>query len=119
MIVPGRQSWVTDRIELAGGEDPGGAEPVKSLPIEVSDAVKRDPDAVVISWCGVALEKYRTSQVLERAGWEETTAVRHQQVYPVAEAFLGRPGPRLVEDYRHLCDVIDGVATRSKETEME
>jgi iron complex transport system substrate-binding protein len=29
-------------------------------------------------------------------------AVKHGRIYPVTEAFLGRPGPRLVEGYRAL-----------------
>jgi iron complex transport system substrate-binding protein len=44
--------------------------------------------------------------VLRREGWEDIPAVRHQRVHPITEAFLGRPGPRLVDGYRALRKLI-------------
>ncbi len=106
VIAPGRESWVTDLIELAGGQNPLGSEPVKSRPLETRELAVFDPDAIVISWCGVPSNKYRPDVVLDREGCESMRAVSRNQVYCVPEAFLGRPGPRLVEGLQKLKTVV-------------
>jgi iron complex transport system substrate-binding protein len=55
VIVPGRRSWVTELIELAGGVNPLGERDVKSAPLSDDEAARLAPDAVVISWCGAFL----------------------------------------------------------------
>lgn len=95
VIVPGRDSWVTDLLELAGGRNPLGADPVKSRPLYVEELRTIDPDAIVISWCGIAPEKYRPEVVLGRPGCEGLRAVRERRVFTIPEGHLGRPGPRL------------------------
>ncbi|HVW30550.1 MAG TPA: cobalamin-binding protein [Polyangiaceae bacterium] len=107
VIVPGAKSWVTDMIAAVGGNNPLGAEPVKSRPITDDEARAMDPDAVVISWCGVRPEKYHPHVVTRRPAWQGLRAVRSGRIFPISEAFLGRPGPRLVEGLRALERVVD------------
>lgn len=102
VIVPMRDSWVSDLVERAGGMNPWNAIPLKSRPIETREAVAAAPDLVVMSWCGVKVANYRADVVLRRAGWEPIPAIRHARVHAISEEFLGRPGPRLVEGYRQL-----------------
>ena len=106
VIVPGAKSWVTDMIAAAGGTNPLGEEPVKSRPITDEEARAMDPDAVVISWCGVRPEKYRPDVVARRPAWRELRAVTSGRIFPISEAFLGRPGPRLVDGVRALERVV-------------
>jgi iron complex transport system substrate-binding protein len=108
-IVPGRQSWATDLIELAGGTNPFADRDVKSLPLEPRDAVAAAPEGIVMSWCGVREENYRADVVLRREGWQAVPAIVNRRVHAVTEAWLGRPGPRLVEGYRALRAVIDAL----------
>lgn len=109
-IGAGRSSWVHDLIERAGGVNALGDWEVKSSPVTDEAARAARIDDVVISWCGVPTAKYRTNVVLEREAWDEVPAVREGRVHPVAEAYLGRPGPRLVEGYRALCGIVDAAA---------
>ncbi|MCA9596333.1 MAG: cobalamin-binding protein [Myxococcales bacterium] len=102
VIVPGRDSWVTQLLSAAGGENPFGDRTVKSTPIDDREAVAADPDAIVISWCGVRPEKYRPDVVLRRPAWQGLRAVREGRVHCIPEAYLGRPGPRLVDGVRAL-----------------
>ncbi|MEM7164903.1 MAG: helical backbone metal receptor [Planctomycetota bacterium] len=104
VIVPGRQSWVTEMIEIAGGCNPFGDRNETSVTVAPGEAAPID--AVVISWCGVELANYRPAQVLERAGWEQVPAVVEKRVFPISEAFLGRPGPRLVDGVAALRRVV-------------
>jgi iron complex transport system substrate-binding protein len=106
VIVPGARSWVTELIDAAGGVNPFGGDAVKSRPVSDEEVVVADPDAVVICWCGVKPEKYRPEVVYERGGWSTTGALRHRQVHCIPEAFLGRPGPRLVDGLRALQRVV-------------
>lgn len=106
VIAPARSSWATDLIELAGGINPWGDVDAKSLPLTDAQVFEAAPDAVVMSWCGVREENYRADIVRRRAGWDGVPAVQTGRIVPITEAWLGRPGPRLVEGYRALRRVI-------------
>ena len=110
VIAPGRHSWVTVLLTLAGGVNPLGNEDHKSRPVTDAEVVQMDPEAVVISWCGVPTHRYRVDVVEKREAWASTTALRHGQIYPVPESFLGRPGPRLVDGFEALRSVVLGAA---------
>jgi iron complex transport system substrate-binding protein len=106
VIAPARLSWVNQLLRLAGGVNPFEERDGKSAGISDEDARAAAPDAIVMSWCGVKEEKYRRDVVERRPGWSEVPAVKHGRIFPVTEAFLGRPGPRLVEGYRALARLI-------------
>jgi iron complex transport system substrate-binding protein len=110
VIVPGADSWVTQLLERVGAENPFALRPVKSTPITDAEAIDAHPDAVVISWCGVRTEKYRKDVVLRRPSWQPLDCIRDERVYAVPEAFLGRPGPRLVDGYKTLRAIADELA---------
>jgi iron complex transport system substrate-binding protein len=105
VIVPARHSWVTDMIELAGGHNPWRDVEAKSAVIDES-VDPHQADAIVMSWCGVDVSKYRADVVLKRAHCQPWPAVQRRQVYPISEAFLGRPGPRLVHGYAALREIV-------------
>lgn len=107
VIVPGRDSWVTQLLECAGGRNPMSDRAVKSSPISDDEAKAFEPDAVVISWCGVKLEKYRPAEVYKRQAWAELPAVKNKRVYCISEAHLGRPSPRLVDGYKALRRIVE------------
>ncbi|SFF61169.1 iron complex transport system substrate-binding protein [Fontimonas thermophila] len=106
VIGAARRSWVHDLIERAGGRNALAAFDAKSVTVDTDALAAVAPNAIVMSWCGVRPEKYRAEVVLRRAGWQDVPAVRHGRVYGVSEAFLGRPGPRLVEGYRALRRIV-------------
>lgn len=110
VIVPGRLSWVTEMLALSGGRGPIDDEPVKSRPVTDDEVRAKNPDAIVIAWCGVPFGKYRPSVVRRREAWRGVTAVERGHIYCVPEAFLGRPGPRLVDGVRALRRVVADVA---------
>jgi iron complex transport system substrate-binding protein len=107
VIAPGRLSWVDDLIVRAGAVNPLHEQAVKSLPLTDEQVLQLCPDAVVMSWCGVKPEKYRADVVYRRAAWRELPAIRERRVYGIAEAYLGRPGPRLVEGFRALRRIVE------------
>lgn len=106
VIVPGRFSWVTEMLAVAGGKGVLDGEPVKSRPVTDGEVRAWSPDAVVVAWCGVPFGKYRPDVVRRRAGWRGTAALAEDRIYSIPEAFLGRPGPRLVDGVRALRRVV-------------
>jgi iron complex transport system substrate-binding protein len=86
--------WVDELIEIAGG-DPifpqlRSAALAKDR-IVMADAVRKaDPEVIIASWCGKAMKK-RT--IVERPGWCDVTAVRHDRVYEIKSTYILQPGP--------------------------
>ena len=113
VILPGRQSWVHDLLERVGATHPLVDEDVKSRPLEDDELRRHAPDAIVISWCGVRLEKYRPDVVLNHPAWQDLEAIRHRRVYPVAEAFLGRPSPLLADGFQALRRIVEELTETS------
>ncbi|MDI3260741.1 MAG: ABC transporter substrate-binding protein [Sinobacteraceae bacterium] len=102
VIAPARRSWASDVLHLAGGENPFAAQDAKSVQVDAPAARAAGIELIAMSWCGVKPENYRADLVRRRAGWQEVPAVRENRVVAIPEAYLGRPGPRLVEGYRAL-----------------
>jgi iron complex transport system substrate-binding protein len=109
VIAPGRLSWAGDLIVRAGGSNPLGDEDVKSRPLSDQEVRDLDPDAIVLCWCGVPFEKYRTNVVVDNPSWRGVTAITGRQVHCIPEAFLGRPSPRLIDGFRALRAVVEAV----------
>jgi iron complex transport system substrate-binding protein len=105
VIAPGRLSWVDELIERAGGRNPLHGEKVKSRPLTDEEVREMAPDAMVLSWCGVAPEKVRPDVVLGNPAWQELPFVREERVHLIPEAYLGRPSPRLVDGLAKLREV--------------
>jgi iron complex transport system substrate-binding protein len=114
VIVPGRASWVNQLLRAAGAVNPWGDEHFKSSPVTDEDVVRRDPKAVVMSWCGVRLEKYRPHVVYRREAWRDVSALRCRNVYAIPEAYLGRPGPRLVDGVRALARIVSDIQSSGR-----
>ena len=107
VIAPARRSWASDVVALAGGSNPWRDVDAKSVSLTDEQIFAAAPDAIVMSWCGVREENYRADIVRRRPGWSRVPAVRDDRIVPITEAFLGRPGPRLVEGYRAIAQLIE------------
>jgi len=102
VIVPGKHSWATQLIHLAGGINPLAEENCQSRAINDEQACQINPDIIVMSWCGVASKNYRPHIVSRRPAWQNINAVQHNKIIPISEAYLGRPGPRLIQGLQLL-----------------
>lgn len=116
VITPGKRSWATDVLRAAGARAVLAEEDVKSRPMTDDEVAERNPDAVVLSWCGVHPDKYRPDVVLRNERWADLPFVREARVFCVGEPFLGRPGPRLVEGVARLREVVREIRAASATT---
>jgi iron complex transport system substrate-binding protein len=110
VIVPGKRSWVTDMLVVAGGANPWAACDCESTPVGDDDVIAAAPQAIVVSWCGIEPEKLRPDVVRRREAWRDVPAVANDRIYCVPEAWMGRPGPRLVDGVRALRTIVRDVS---------
>ncbi len=111
VIAPGARSWVHGLIELAGGRNALAHEDRLSRPLDDAEVARLAPDAVVISWCGVHPDKYRPDVVYRNETFGQAPALLNRQVHCIPEAFLGRPGPRLLDGLEALRAVVEAART--------
>jgi iron complex transport system substrate-binding protein len=97
MFTPGAACWSNELIEAAGGVNVFRHLPGQSARVSPEAVVEADPELIFLSWCGVPFAKLNPARVLRRPELNGVTAVREGRVYPVDEALLGRPGPRVVQ----------------------
>ena len=109
VIVPGKRSWVTDMLTIAGAVNPWAARDCESTPIGDDEVVAAAPQAIIVSWCGIEPRKLRPDVARRRAAWRRVPAIANDRVYCIPEAWLGRPGPRLVEGMRSLRAIVAGL----------
>lgn len=99
LIVPGRDTLITDLIQRAGGESVTGEAPIPYPRFSVEEAVARQPELIVLA-------RHGETSVEERLrAWQHLTllpAVRQGRIFPIAGDLLHKPGPRVVEGLRAL-----------------
>ncbi|RKZ47650.1 MAG: hypothetical protein DRQ58_06200 [Gammaproteobacteria bacterium] len=105
-IVAARKSWAHDLIEMAGGRNILEGFEKNSVLLEFKQLAELNPDIIVMSWCGVKEEKYRPSVISDNPLLSSVSAVKHQRIVSISEAFLGRPSVRLVEGYKLLKNAV-------------
>jgi iron complex transport system substrate-binding protein len=100
--------WVDELVEIAGGQPIfphlRTASLAKDRIVRPADVCAADPEVIVASWCGKAMKK-RT--IVERPGWDRTSAVRNDHVYEIKSTYILQPGPAsLTEGVARLHDCI-------------
>jgi iron complex transport system substrate-binding protein len=89
--------WTPELIDLAGG--------VNLHWTNWDEVVAADPDVIVVAPCGFDLP--RTEQeahfMTGRPGWSE---LRARKFLADGNAYFNRPGPRVVETHRILCEML-------------
>ncbi len=92
--------WVSELVELAGGEDCFPEYRDASLAkdriiADPDEVVRRAPDVIIGSWCG---RKFRPERVAARENWAEVPAVAGGHVHEVKSSLILQPGPAALTD---------------------
>jgi len=92
--------WVSELIELAGGQDCFPELALEALGknriiADPNQIVQRNPDIIIGSWCG---KKFRSETVVNRPGWDQINAVRAGQVFEIKSPDILQPGPAALTD---------------------
>lgn len=103
--------WIPDIIELAGGEpvlaNPGG----NSQKLDWSAITQADPDVIFVAPCGYDLPTAMGAirELDAHPAWSTLRAVREKRVFAIdGNAYISRPGPRLVESAELLARALHG-----------
>ncbi|PYN21747.1 MAG: cobalamin-binding protein [Candidatus Rokuibacteriota bacterium] len=106
LLVPGRDSHLTEMIELAGGRSITGGEPVSYVRFSIEAAVARAPEVIVLA------DHSTGASTAGRAApekWQALTsvpAIRAGRLYSVDLSVLHRYGPRVPEGLELLARMI-------------
>lgn len=102
--------WVSELIEIAGGEDIFIEHRTASLaknrivnnPDEI---VARNPDIIFVSWCG---KKFEKEKLLARKNWKEISAVKNNFIFEIDSSIILQPGPAaLTEGLKEISRVLN------------
>ena len=90
-------------IARAGGFNIGGELTDAYPQISLEQIVLSNPTIILLgdSMWGVTVES-----VLARAGWETIAAVQSNQIFPIDDNLISRPGPRLVDGLEQLAKIL-------------
>jgi len=104
--------WVSELVEVAGGDDvcadTRGSHAARGRILAPEEVARRNPEAVVASWCG---KRARREVIAGRPGFAATAAVRDDQLYEVKSALILQPGPAALTDgVRALARIVAAVA---------
>lgn len=101
--------WVPDMLDRIGATcglaNPGDP----SRPREWSEIREYDPEVLIVAPCGFGLGQTRENMtdLTEREGWTELSAVQNDRVYAIdGHHYMNRPGPRLVDSLAALASAI-------------
>ena len=90
-------------ITRAGGTNIGSISTDAYPQLSLEQIVVANPSIIILgdSMWGVTPES-----VLERAGWESIEAVKSEQIFPIDDNLISRPGPRLVDGLEALAKIL-------------
>jgi iron complex transport system substrate-binding protein len=91
--------WVSELIEIAGGEDAFPHLRVHKAAkdrIVAPDLVREAaPDVILASWCG---KKVVLDRIRKRPGWSDIPAVRNDRIVEIKSTIILQPGPAALTD---------------------
>ena len=102
-------NWVPELIDLANGCDVLGKAGEHSDWITFEQLRDADPDVILVAPCGFDLERTIAEMpaLVAQPDWSRLRAVRDKRVYVAdGNSYFNRPGPRLVESFEILAEVI-------------
>jgi len=111
LITGGKDSFVGDLIELAGGKNI--AHDVRRYGVFSREAlVARNPQVVILASMGKGGYRAEIEKFARQPGYQVISAVKNHRVYVIHEDLINRPGPRLVDALEQMAQAIHPQAFR-------
>jgi iron complex transport system substrate-binding protein len=102
--------WVSELIELAGGNDIYKGRQNASLAKDriianKNEVLEHNPDIILASWCG---KKFKKEKLVTRENWNRINAVKDDFVFEIKSPVILQPGPAAVtEGIKAIADIIN------------
>ena len=91
--------WVSELIEIAGGEDifanKSHGKLAMEREIQWSDVIEKNPDVILASWCGKPVD---IDSIRNREGWNQITAIKNDRIHEIDSSIILQPGPACLTD---------------------
>jgi iron complex transport system substrate-binding protein len=91
--------WFAELVEVAGGDylfpEESLAQGARGRVVDPAEVVRRDPEVVLASWCGKAVD---VRAICARPGWDGVAAVRAGRVHELPPSEILQPGPGALTD---------------------
>mgnify|MGYP006222275885 FL=1 len=91
--------WVSELIEIAGGEDifanKSHGKLAMEREIQWSDVIEKNPDVILASWCGKPVD---IDSIKKREGWNQITAIKNNRIHEIDSSIILQPGPACLTD---------------------
>jgi iron complex transport system substrate-binding protein len=98
----GRKAWITDLIRRAGGRSVTGEVEGEWMRYSDEAAMASRPEAIIISTSdSMSGDKMALAPALQKS-----PAALNKRVYGIKDAYLSRPGPRLVDGLEQMAHVL-------------
>ena len=108
--------WVSELIEIAGGEDVFSAQSHSQaasgrIIADLDLPIRKNPELILGSWCG---KKFRPERVVSRPGWAAISAVQQNHLFDIKSADILQPGPAALTDgVRRIHELLGGFFSRN------
>ena len=101
-------TWITQMVELAGGDPRLGSEREASSPIEVDRLRAELPEIIFLLPCSFSQNRTAVEWTALRnlSPWRDFPAVREGRVFALESSLFHRPGPRLVDGVELMAALI-------------
>jgi len=102
-------NWVSELVEIAGGEYSFAAAGMQSPKITWQALVEYQPEVIVVMPCGFKIPQTQAdfSVLTSHPHWHALPAVQAQKVFLVdGNAYYNRPGPRIVESAEIMAEIL-------------
>jgi iron complex transport system substrate-binding protein len=100
--------WVPEMVERAGGQMLVAKQKEPSQYVSWEDIVRLDPDIIIIAPCGFDIKRTvdEIGLITNKKGFKNLKAVKNKQVFLIdGNAYLTRPGPRIVDGVEILAEI--------------
>jgi iron complex transport system substrate-binding protein len=108
--------WTPGLVELAGATPVLGNPGANSRVLAWDEIAREDPDAIVVGPCGFDLARTHAAiaELETNVIWHSLRAVREGRVHAIdGNAYLNRPGPRLVDTAEIIATQLDAETPRT------
>jgi iron complex transport system substrate-binding protein len=99
----GPNTFVNEIINLAGGENIAASASSPYVQINAEEVIAADPEVIILSDAAYGVSPESVGQ---RPGWDVITAVQNDQVHPIDDNLVSRPGPRIADGLEAAAKII-------------
>jgi iron complex transport system substrate-binding protein len=110
LIAAGHVSWIHQMSQIVGARNVFADVERPSRIVTNAEVITRDPEVLMICWCGTLQRIQEASRVSSRPGWDRIAGVAAGRIHCVPEALFGRPSQRLLDGLEMLDGFVAEVA---------